>query len=228
MIEAIYETLEPRAAFVFFDDPTTGAGPWWDSDSFAETGERTFAVSGLAINRSTIGRGNLRFDFDAKAGVSGFGWLAGVKDDKNYLVYRLSPKGRRGKDFLLVRYPVVNGEPDPNQRDEFPLSAGLFGADFNKFSIRVRENRLTVAINGQGVDYWTNPAVINGGVGFFAESGDSLVIRSVRTDGNDDFAGLMARGAIDTLKALRQVLAGKTDAGNGATRDGIRAADPSD
>jgi hypothetical protein len=227
-IDGLNEALEPRAAFVFFDDPATGVGPWWPSGNFRETEDRTFTVAGLALNRSTIGRGDLRFDFEVKVASSGFGWVAGAKDEKNYLAYKLTLKGRRKKEYVLLRYPVVNGEPDANRRDEFPVSADLFEEEFNKFSVRVRDDKLTVLINGQGVDYWTNPGAVRGGVGFFAEKGDSPSIRSVRVDGNDDFTGLMARGTIDTLKGVRQILARESDFRGSVAGGTPRASGPSD
>ena len=227
-IDNLNKTLEPRASFVFFDDPSTGVGPWWPSENFIETEDRTFAVTGLALNKSTIGRGDLRFDFDVKAGSGGFGWVAGAKDEKNYLAYKLTLKGRRKKEYVLLRYAVVNGEPDPDRRDEFPVSADLFEKEFNKISVRVREDKLTVLINGQGVDYWTSPGVARGGVGFYADQGDSPAIRSVRVDGNDDFTGLMARGTIDTLKSVRDLLAGESESRGRMVNSEIRVADPSD
>jgi hypothetical protein len=227
-IDSLNKALEPRASFVFFDDPATGVGPWWPQENFIETEDRTFTVAGIALNRSTIGRGDLRFDFDAKLGSGGFGWVAGAKDENNYLAYRLTLKGRRKKEYVLLRYPVVNGEPDPERRDEFPVSADLFEKDFNKISVRVREDKLTVLINGQGVDYWTNPGAARGGIGFFAEKGDNPSIRSVRVDGNDDFTGLMARGTIDALKSVREMLAGESEARENELGGEPRTAGPTD
>jgi hypothetical protein len=122
----------------------------------------------------------------------------------------------------------VNGEPDPERRDEFPVSADLFEKDFNKISVRVREDKLTVLINGQGVDYWTNPGAARGGIGFFAEKGDNPSIRSVRVDGNDDFTGLMARGTIDALKSVREMLAGESEARENELGGEPRTAGPTD
>jgi hypothetical protein len=59
-------------------------------------------------------------------------------------------------------------------------------------------------INGFGVDYWQDSHYNRGGVGLFADGGESALVRRMTVSGNDDSWGLFLYGTIETLRSVRE------------------------
>jgi len=77
---------------------------------------------------------------------------------------------------------------------------------YNRISVRVRGDHITTLVNGFGVDYWQDKYFNSGGVGLFADAGESALVNRLTVAGNDDSWGLFLYGTIKTLRSVQDRL----------------------
>jgi hypothetical protein len=90
-------------------------------------------------------------------------------------------------------------------RAELPADIARSGG-YNRISVRVRGDHITTLVNGFGVDYWRDKRFDSGGVGLFADAGESALINRLTVAGNDDSWGLFLYGTIETLRSVKERL----------------------
>jgi hypothetical protein len=206
-LQPVVDTVQSRAAFHIVDDFTNGVGEWWAGSGLVAEAPGQVRVAGLALHNGTMNLDSYRMDFDVKIGSRGVGWLVRAADRDTYYAFELSEAGRGKGRHRLIRYPVVDGKPDQSQRAEVDVPEGLVKDDFNRVSMRLRENQIVTLINGRGVDYWSDSQLPKGGVGFWVEKGQSGFIRQMTVSGNEDFWGLTLYAAMETGRAVKIFLA---------------------
>jgi len=200
------ERFHARATFRVADDFRDGVRDWWGEQAITASGPGEARVEGLALHGETMERVSYRLDFEAKPGSEGIGWVVRAADRENYYAFRLAPlKDRSGSKSRLVRYPVVAGEARTEEQVEVDVPLELAPEEFHRISVRVRDDRMTTLIDGQGVDHWQDGRFSQGGVGFFPLNKQSGPIRSVSVYGNDDSFGLFLYGFVETLRAAGAV-----------------------
>jgi hypothetical protein len=129
------------------------------------------------------------------------GWVIGAADERNYYAFKLEEvKSKQGKKYRLVRYLVSQGDVAGANRVQVDLPVELNQENFNRISVRLRENRIATFINGTGVDYWQAEEPPHGGVGFFTEGNETAFVRRVEVSGNEDTWGLFLYGFLELLE----------------------------
>ena len=78
--------------------------------------------------------------------------------------------------------------------------------DFNRISVRVRDQQITTLINGYGVDFFRDSQLPRGGVGFLTEKGEDVLISRVTVSGNEDTWGLILYGTLETVRSIRETI----------------------
>jgi hypothetical protein len=158
---------------------------------------------GLALHSGTLNLESYRMDFEAKIESQAVGWVVRAADTDNYYAFKLVEKSR--DSFDLLRYTVVEGARDAAQGvASISVPANLASAaDFNRISVRVRDNQITTLINGWGVDFWQNDRFDRGGVGLLADRGESALVRKMSIAGNEDTWGLILYGTLETIRSVQ-------------------------
>jgi hypothetical protein len=200
-MRSLTRNVKARAAFQFIDDFTGGVSDHWDSAGLVSDKSGAARVTGFALNRNTMQLAGYRLDFDAKIASRGLGWVIGAADERNYYAFKLEDVStRQGKKYRLVRYLVSEGEVAGAERVQVDVPVELNETDFNRISVRLRDNRIATFINGTGVDYWQAEETPHGGVGFFTEGNETAFVRRVEVSGNEDTWGLFLYGFLELLE----------------------------
>ncbi len=200
--------IEPRAAFQVAEDFKSGVSAEWYPRGLVEDESGLARVEGLALHRDTMDLNEYRWDFDAKITSQALGWIVRASDTKNYYAYKLVQR-REAKlpdGYRLIRYPVVNGQPDTSRGVERDLEVEWREGEFNRVSVRVGPREIKTFINGWSADYWLVPNLEPGGIGFLADEGEASLIGHVLVDSNSDLWGLTLYGALETIKSLENLL----------------------
>ena len=169
-------------------------------------------VDGLSLRQDTLGLESYRYDFDAKIEKNAVGWVVRAPDLENYYAFKLIETRRRASlSYTMLRYVVLNGERVAGETGvEIPVPGHLTRPDdFNRVSVRVRDNQITTLINGWGVDFWKDSRLERGGVGFLSEEGESALISRATVSGNDDTWGLILYGTIETIRSIRNTVSAR-------------------
>jgi hypothetical protein len=198
--------IKERSAFFIVDDFSSGLGNWINNRSLSLTDAGYVAVKqGVSLHGGTLNLESYRMDFEAKIQSEAVGWVVRATDTDNYYAFKLVEKGRKGHSFDLLRYTVVQGARDAVQGvASIAVPENLTAAaDFNRISVRVRDNQITTLINGWGVDFWQDSRFERGGVGLLADKGESALVRKMSIAGNEDTWGLILYGTLETIKSVQ-------------------------
>ena len=186
--------LESRAALFIVDEFNEGLSDWTRPEALELTEGGPLRIkSGVALRRSTLGLRDARIEFEARVESGALGWRVRASDPGNHYEFKLN-----SVEGTLTRYAMVLGETDEATVVELPEDV-LLPEGFNRISIEVQGDRVSTLINGRGVDFLTDPRLRTGGIGLVAGTGDSALIRKMKVVANDDFWGMVLRGAFDTL-----------------------------
>jgi hypothetical protein len=197
--------IKERSAFFIADDFSSGLGNWLNNSSLSLTDTGYVAVKqGLSLHGGTMNLESYRMDFEAKIQSEAVGWVVRAADTNNYYAFKLVEKGRNTHSFDLLRYTVVEGARDAVQGvASIAVPENLTAADFNRISVRVRDNQITTLINGWGVDFWQDNRFERGGVGLLADRGESALVRKMSIAGNEDTWGLILYGTLETIRSVQ-------------------------
>ncbi len=202
--------IKERSAFFIVDDFSHGVGDWINNRSLSVTDTGYVAVKpGLSLHGGTLNLESYRLDFEAKIQSEAVGWVVRAADTNNYYAFKLVEKGRKSHTFDLLRYTVVEGAKDAAQGvASIAVPKNLTAAaEFNRISVRVRDNQITTLINGWGVDFWQDSRFERGGVGLLADRGESALVRKLSIAGNEDTWGLILYGTLETIKSVQNTFA---------------------
>ena len=212
-INTVTRPIRERAAFFIVDDfDATSADTWLSAGTMNFDAAGLGRVDGLALREDTLGLENYRYDFDAKVEKDAIGWVVRAPDLDNYYAFKLVETRRRAsRSYNMLRYVVLNGERVADEAAvEIPVPGHLTRPDdFNRISVRVRDNQVTTLINGWGVDFWKDSRLERGGVGFFSDEGESALISRATISGNDDTWGLILYGTIETIRSIRNTVSAR-------------------
>jgi hypothetical protein len=223
-LQSLTHNVKARAAFQVIDDFTGGVSAHWDSAGLVSDESGAARVTGFALNRSTMQLAGYRLDFDARIASRGMGWVIGAADERNYYAFKLEQmNSKEGKKYRLARYLVSEGEVAASDRVQIDVPVELNEEEFNRISVRLRENRIATFINGTGVDYWQAEETPHGGIGFFTEGNETAFVRRVEVSGNEDTWGLFLFGFLELLedaKGFVKPVTAKVDPSAPPTSDG--------
>ena len=218
-LTSVSRPIEDRAAFFIADDfELAGEGSpdasrpaesvWTSklSESGVETSAGTIASGDMWLRQDTLRFTDYRLDFDARITARAVGWMVRAQGYQNHYGFKLVESRNRGaKVFHLERFTVANGIRLPAEspvRLAVPKDLVRPGA-FNRISVRVRDGQITTLVNAWGVDFWRDDRVERGGVGLFADAGESAIVNRLTLTGNDDSWGLFLYGTVETIRSVR-------------------------
>jgi hypothetical protein len=211
VLDTVSRPIEDRAAFFIADNFQSETDQWLsrESGSLARDSTGRVASGNMFLRQDTLKFANYRIDFEAKIERGAVGWVVRAGDFDNYYGFKLIESASRSQPvFHLERFTQAagaklgGGEP---VRMELPPDIARSGG-YNRISVRVRGDHITTLVNGFGVDYWQDKYFNSGGVGLFADAGESALVNRLTVAGNDDSWGLFLYGTIKTLRSVQDRL----------------------
>lgn len=190
--DEFWARLSQRAAIEIQDDFRTGLSQWtggpdwakswsYDGTGFARPGRLALLSSSLPLN-------DYRLEFTAQIDRKAVAWVFRAADRNNYYATKLV-ETKRGvaSVFSIVRYAVIEGRE--RFKAELPLPVTPSARTMLHVRQEIRGAQFTTYLDGGIVDTWSDSSLARGGVGFFADPGESAYIRWVEVAQNDDNTG---------------------------------------
>jgi hypothetical protein len=189
---AVMSRISQRAAINIQDDfrsglsQWTGSPGWADSWSYDGTG---FARPGhMAVLSGSLPMADYRLEFLGQIEKKALAWVFRAADMHNYYATKLveSSPGPEA-NYFIVRYAVIGGR----ERLRVQLPLPVAGTAKTMFRVReeIRGAQFTTYLDGRLVDTWSDSSLARGGVGFFADPGETAYIRWVDVAYQDDPMG---------------------------------------
>ena len=117
------------------------------------------------------------------------GFVFRAPDTDNYQAVKLVVvKPGAVPTLAMVRYTVINGKAGPKVQTPLPIE-GPRRDTIYKLLVDVQGDNFTVSVNGQLVNGWSDTRLKSGGIGFFADKGESARVRSLHVIDHQDFLG---------------------------------------
>lgn len=207
-INNVSQPIEERAAFFIVDDFSDDVESWLSRSGrgIDRQADGLMASGDMFLRDDTLKFSSYRMDFNAKIQSGAVGWAVRASDFDNYYGFKLvETKSKRKSSFHLERFAMVDGaRTTAINSGSIPLPEDLAQAgEYNKISVRVRDQQITTMVNGWGVDFWRDSRLPRGGVGLFANSGEVALVEQFAVTGNDDPWGLILYGTVETLRSVR-------------------------
>jgi hypothetical protein len=119
-------------------------------------------------------------------------WAFRAADFKNYYATKLTVASRSNAlaNAGLVRYAVIDGKE--RDRVEVPLPITLNRDTDYRVRVSIRGARFLTSIDGQLVSSWSDNRISRGGVGLFADIGESAAFKWLSVTERDSFWGRLA------------------------------------
>ena len=209
VMSTVTRPIEERAAFFIVEDFQKGIDRWVNASAIRVDQPGMISVDGLALHGETLNLANYRLDFIGKIQSKAMGWVVRARDSDNYYAFKLVETGRRAaRSYHLERYTVLDGDRKRSSDSlQIPVPSRLTQPDdFNRISVRVRDQQITTLINGYGVDFFRDSDLPRGGVGFLSDRGEEALVSRVTVSGNEDTWGLILYGTLETVRSIRETI----------------------
>ncbi len=149
-------------------DWTGTATGWLKRDGMVQPGK-------LRLWKPTLNSKDYEMEFEAAIQKRGVSWVYRAQDSRSYYATKiLLGRGEAGGSTIL-RYGFVNNREFA--RVELPLPTALQTKKNYRIAMMAVGDHFTTLIDGRVVDEWTDGQLKQGGVGFFADEGESAGIQ---------------------------------------------------
>ncbi|MGB9609928.1 MAG: hypothetical protein ACPL7M_03075 [Bryobacteraceae bacterium] len=167
--------LPGRSAIRARVDFQTSLGEWTGSARGWVVKDGRARVGELRLWKPTLKARDYEFEFEAEIEKKGVGWVYRAAGTNSYYASRieiLRPGAPSGA--VIVRY----GKEGENlfAKKQLPLPVALDRKKAYRIATLVAGARFTTLIDGKVVDEWSDPRLVQGGVGFFAADGEQAVL----------------------------------------------------
>jgi len=192
----IGEAIENRAPVTLRETFATGLVKW-DTPPGLKASDWAFnngyvRPGRLRVWKDSESLANYDMEFVGHVEKKSMDWAFRAADFKNYYATKLTvnTKSTSLANTGLVRFAMIDGKE--RDRVEVPLPITLErNTDYN-VKVSVRGARFLTSINGQLVSSWTDNRISRGGVGLFADLGESSAFKWLSVSERDSFWGRLA------------------------------------
>ncbi|MBI5086898.1 MAG: hypothetical protein HZB13_20160 [Acidobacteria bacterium] len=147
--------------------PATG---WSMQDGLVRPGK-------LRLWKPTLQARDYEMQFRAGIEKKGLSWVYRAQDAQNYYATKIIlSKPGEVSGASLVRYGVSAAQTFA--KSELPLPMALQQQRTYNIKVVVNGSRFTTLLEGRVIDQWSDTKLLAGGVGFFADEGESAAIES--------------------------------------------------
>jgi hypothetical protein len=187
----IRRLLRSQAAVKLSDDFKNGLSGWTPTVSSA----RDWAVKDgllrpgtLRIWKDSVPLTDYNIELVGQIEHKSLSWAYRATNGNNYYATKLVvSKPGPVPSVDLVRYAVVGGAE--TRRTRLPLPMNVRTDTVYRIQMSVKGHDFATAINGQMVDTWSDDRLRNGGVGLFADAGESAIVRYISVTDKDTLLG---------------------------------------
>lgn len=188
----VRRTIADRAGVALADDFRAGLDAWRMQDetakgwSYDELGFLRPGVLGLYQPSMTLR--DYEMEFLSLLDKKSVDWVVRASDFDNYYAIKLTIT-RPGPlaALAVVRYPVVDGKKEAETTTKLPRALRIDVPI--RLRVVVKGNDFSVFHEGELIDYWSEPRLPAGGVGFFSEKGEEARVRWVQVSHQYDTLG---------------------------------------
>ncbi len=192
--ELLHESVSKRAQVDLYDDFSQGLDAWgvgekpanswsYDKNGFVNPNALSFYQPSMPLTN---------YDLDALVQIEakGLGLAFRAASQQNYQVAKLMVEGSGPLPTLAVeRYTVISGHASRPVRTKYPQH---FQSDtLYRIHLQVRGDAFALYLQGDLIDYWSDPRLPAGGVGLFCSQGQHARVAWVRVSHNTDSLGRM-------------------------------------
>jgi len=193
---AVERTLPSLKVHRYREDFTQGLGDWNSGSHAASEWSYTAGTvrpGKLRLWKRSLDMADYQFEFQAAIERKALSWVFRATDDRNYYATKLAVN--RGDDKAsgtrVMRYVVLNGVQQ--DRTLLPSPIDLKPMESYRIRVNVRGGSFSTLVNDQLVDHWSDSRLSRGGVGFFADPGETAAVHWVTiTDRESIFSRLFA------------------------------------
>ncbi|MEN6605304.1 MAG: hypothetical protein ABFD86_23070, partial [Bryobacteraceae bacterium] len=202
---AVERTLPSLKVHRYREDFTQGLGDW-NGGSLAASGwsyaTGTVRPGRLRLWKRSLEMADYQMEFQASIEQKAVSWAFRATDDRNYYATKLAVNrgDTKASGTRVVHYVVLNGvEQD---RSLLPSPIDLKPMESYRIRVNVRGGSFTTLVNDQLVDHWNDSRLARGGVGFFADPGETAAVHWVTiADRESIFSRLFASTLLLTPSA---------------------------
>jgi len=202
--ETLRQRVSTRAQVDLFDDFSAGLSSWqsgrgpasawsFDKNGFVNPGD-------LSLFQPSMHLTDYNLDALVQIEAKGLGLVFRAASARSYQVAEIQVEGDGPMPSLAVsRYAMIAGRPLRAVHTQYPKR---FLADtLYRIHLEVRDDTFSLYIQGNLVDYWTDPRLTSGGVGIFCSPGEHARVAWIRVSHNTDSLGRMCSLMSSILKA---------------------------
>jgi len=199
--EGLRQRVSKRAQVDLFDDFSAGLDAWRNGDSWQSDGKNlpgtwSFDKNGfinpgaLSLFGPSMQLTNYDLDALVQIDAKGVGLVFRAASYRTYQVAKLVLAGSGPMPSLAVsRYTMIKGRVS---RAVFTPYPERFQPDtLYRVHLVVRGDAFSLYIQGNLMDYWTDPRLTAGGVGLFCSPGEQARVAWIRVSHNTDSLGRM-------------------------------------
>lgn len=167
--------LRRRNALRLRLDFDSSPGEWTGSARGWLVKEGKARIGELRLWKPTLSACDYEFEFVAEIESEGIGWVYRAEDTQTYYTTRIEfVRPEISSNAMIVRYGRHRGTIF--SRKELPLPVPLELRHPYRIGTIVVGTRFTTLVDGRVVDVWSDPRLVRGGVGFFAEGGERAIL----------------------------------------------------
>jgi hypothetical protein len=147
----------------------------------------------LRVWKESESLSNYDLEFVGHVERKSMNWAFRAADFKKYYATNLTVSSGRASPLTntgLVRYAVIDGKE--RDRVEVPLPITLSRNTDYRVKVSIRGTRFLTSIDGQLVSSWSDNRISRGGVGLFADAGESSAFKWLSVTERDSFWGRLA------------------------------------
>lgn len=162
---------------------TPNADGWSFSGGYLRPGK-------LRVWKDSESLSNYDMEFVGHVERKSMNWAFRAADFKNYYATKLTVSSGGSNPLPnagMVRYAVIDGKE--RDRVEVPLPITLDRNTDYRVKVSVRGGRFLTSINDQLVSSWSDSRISRGGVGLFADNGESAGFKWLSVSERDSFWG---------------------------------------
>ncbi|MBI3683777.1 MAG: hypothetical protein HY235_25670 [Acidobacteria bacterium] len=167
-----------------------GMGEWVGLASADDYLPGALRTDSLRLWKPTMRLSDYQMDFQGSIDRRALGWAFRATDLNNYYASKITLGSGRAE---IERFVVMSGRE--YDRVRLPIPIPIRAETLYRVRIRVKGDQFSTSVDGQVIDQWRDRRLRKGGVGFFAEKGESASIRWVSLSEPDGFfSRLLAMG----------------------------------
>jgi hypothetical protein len=191
-LDAVQQNLASRAAVVLLEDFRSGMDDWqmhneistpwsFDTNGFVQPGS-------LALYRPSMHLSDYELQFVGLIDQRALSFVARAQDFENYYVVKINIlKPGPLPSLGITRYAVINGKAQ--HRVDMVVTAVNLPDTLLHVNLTVHDDTYLLSLQGKVADSWTEPALTQGGVGFFSARGEHSRIRWLQLTHQYDMLG---------------------------------------